>query len=161
MITRTIGNKLIGMGRKLARKEGKTELAVELSDHSINVRMVDVQSDTYAWDPGLYRYGNVFLSEYANPIKPRVRHNKELENKDMAEMTEGNEDNIDGPVASQEDAEPEVISSNRYVSYMKQELIESLLNPRQQWRIIAYALIGLGIVQAMTLVAALAAAGAF
>lgn len=152
-----LGTKLIKTGRKVGRKDGRTELEVTLSDHSIDVRMVDVNSDRHAWDDTLYRYGNVFLSGYANPIKPTVRANTELEEPDTADMKEG--DGVED--LAREDRHTQLISSGRYSEFMKQQLIESILNPDEQWKKILYVVVGVAFLQMATLMAALSAAGMF
>lgn len=148
-----IANWGIGFFRKLGRKPGESELAVELSDHSINVRMVETDTEQRAWDDNLYRYGNVFIDGYANPIKPSVEYNEELEDPDTVDVEEGSAEDSDSHV--------ELISSPRYRDYMRQDLIGQLLNPREQWRIIAYAVIGLALIMAINLVVTLSAAGVF
>jgi len=87
-------NILISMGRSIGRATG-CELAVDLSEHSINASMQLPNRDTAAWDDNLYRSGCVFVDGYANPIKPRVRANKDLENPDTISHREGETDDTD------------------------------------------------------------------
>lgn len=150
-----IGNALIGLGRKIGRSEGQSELAVTISDHSIDAHMVETSKENLAWDDNLYRHGNVFVKGYANPVKPVVNHNKELENPDTVELEEGDGD-TDSDV---DDTHVELISSPRYRDYMRQDLISQLLNPREQWRLIAYAIIAVGFILVINLVVTLSAAG--
>lgn len=142
-----MGNLLLNVGRKMARADGR-ELAVDLSDHSINIKMARPDGDTQAWDPDLYHRGNVFVDGYANPIKPVVDKNKELEEPDTVD-----EEATDGHV--------EMISSSRYADYMKQDLISQLLNPKEQWRLLAYGIIALGVLQFFGIIITLYASGGF
>lgn len=147
-----LGNWLIRRGRGIGRKEGESELAVILSDHSIKTRMVDTDRDDLAWDHNLYRHGNVFIQDYANPIKPRVDHDPELQNSDEIQ--------VDPPEDAHEDEHVQMISSNRFASFMKQQLIESLLNPREQWRLILYAIVGVAVLQFVTIIGIAMTSGA-
>lgn len=146
-----IGNALISFGRRLARADG-SEVAVDLSSHSISIKMMRPDKEQRAWDPDLYHSGNVFLNEYANPIKPISRPNKELEEPDTVDCVVP-----DGG----EERHVEMISSERYGAYMKQDLISQLLNPQEKWRLLAYAILGVGFLTVCTLMASLSAAGAF
>lgn len=156
-IRATIGTKGIAFFRKFARADGGTELKVTLSDHSIDVRMVDVDDNAHAWDDTLYRYGNVFLSGYANPIKPTVNANTELEEPDTADMDES----VGGYQKQSDGVHTQLISSGRYSEFMKQQLIESILNPDAQWKKILYVVLAVAFMQLATLMAALSAAGMF
>jgi len=148
-----LANRLIGMGRKVGRGAGR-ELKVELSDHTINLSMADPSEESLAWDDDHYRYGCMFYRDYSNPIKPTVRQHKDLDDPDVVEAE-------DGPEVVEDDVHTELISSPRYRAYMRQDLIDSLLTPRTQWRLIAFAVIALGIVMTANLIATLSAAGLF
>lgn len=139
-----LANWLIRRGRGLGRSAGY-ELAVELSDHSIKTTMVDPSDDDLAWDDGLYKHGGVFHEDYANPLKIRVNERKNLEDPDEVELEEGDEE-ADG------DVHTEVISSKRYAGYMRQHLIEQLLTPRSQWKLAVLGIIGLGLLQLLTII---------
>lgn len=152
-----VANALIARGRSIGRSAG-CEMRVELSDHSVDARMVDPDREGLAWDSSLYKHGNVFLEGYANPIKPRVNRHKELEDGDTASLDETEHD---GTEDGTEDTGVELISSGRYAAFMRQHLIEQLLNPSEHWRLIVYAVVGLAILQTATLFVALAAAGVF
>jgi hypothetical protein len=165
MTVRTyIANTLIDYGRAIGRS-ADSELAVEVSDHSIEIGMEQPDETQRAWDANLYRRGCLFLSGYANPIKPRVRHHDDLENPDEAfidESTAGDAEATDGDESEAEtDDSPHVslIASSRYKDYMRQDLISQLLNPRAQWRLIAYAVIALTILMFINVFISLAAAG--
>ena len=159
-----IANTLIGTGRSIGRSEGKSELAVVVSDHSITARMVDVDESKLAWDSDMYRYGNLYVEGYANPVKPTVETHTDLEEPDTASIDtsdvadeqpdEADTDYTDSPHVS-------LISSPRYREYMRNDLISQLLNPRQQWRLIAYGIIALAIVMVINVVITLSAAGVF
>lgn len=131
------------------------ELVVELSEHSIEIELERPDKEKRAWDPSLYKSGNVFLSGYANPIKPQVRSNPTLENHDEATIKEGN--------GGGEDTEhvPAVIASSRFRTYMQQDLISQLLTPQERWKQILYALIIFGGLMLINVVISLSAAGAF
>lgn len=149
-----LGNWLLSAGRRLARADGR-ELAVDLSNHSIDIQMTKPDREEQAWDPDLYSRGNVFLEGYANPIKPVARHNKELEEPDAVDVEESDEGDTG------DDVHTEVISSERYAMYMKQDLISQLLNPQEKWRILAYAILGIGGLVLVNLVMTASAAGVF
>jgi hypothetical protein len=113
-----------------------------------------------AWDDSLYKRGNLFVDGYANPIKPKVRYNKDLENPNTIDVQEG-----DTP----DDREPEddstnhleLISSPRYREYMRQDLISQLLNPQEQWRLIVYGIIALGALQFLSIIITMYVTGGF
>lgn len=152
-----IANALIARGRSIGRSAG-LEMKVELSDHSIDVAMADPDREDLAWDGDLYKHGNVFIHGYANPVKPTVNYNEALEDPDTVEV-EGSD--CEGAQSVAEDAHVELISSPRYRDYMRQDLISQLLNPREQWRLLAYGIIALGILMLPTMILSAAAAGVF
>lgn len=114
---------------------------------------------TRAWDPNLFRYGQMYRSGYANPIKPVVNHNPELENPDTI-AADGGTVTVDD-VDEDDNKHVELISSTRYREYMRQDLISQLLNPREQWRKVVWAVIALAIIMGMNFMATLSAAGVF
>lgn len=133
------------------------QLKVEASDHSLNVSYTQPDQDTRAWDSNLYRNGNLFVKGYANPIKPRVVHNDQLENPDTIDVEEGDAvDTSDG-----DDQHVSLISSSRYRDYMRQDLVSQLLTPQEQWKLIAYGIIGVAIVQFLTIIITMYVNGAF
>ena len=134
------------------------QLVVELSQHSIEIDLERPDNDKRAWDPSLYKSGNVFLSGYANPIKPRARANDNaLEQHDTVDVDEGEATEVD----PERDRHVSVISSSRFKTYMKQDLISSLLTPNEQWKMLAYAVGGLAVLVLINVVVSLSAAGAF
>ena len=135
-----------------------TELVVETSDHSIEISMEKPgPSDGRAWDPHLFKKGQLFVKGYANPIKPSVETNHELGESDEITIEEGQ-----GEIEEEEEeAHVEIISSGRYRQYMNQELISQLLNPREQWKIVVYAVIALAFMMLINLVVTLQISGAF
>lgn len=145
-----LGNLLLNLGRKLARADGR-ELAVDLSDHSIGIKMAKPDTDELAWDPDLYHRGCVFVDGYANPIKPVVNRNKTLEDPDT----------IDAEQPENEERHVEMISSSRYGDYMKQDLISQILNPKEHWRLLAYGILGLLVLQFFAIIVTLYATGGF
>jgi hypothetical protein len=98
----TIANGIIGIGIAVGELMGLKQV-VELSDHSIECGMEPVDKDRRAWDTSLYKNGNVFLSNYANPIKPRVNHNTELENPDSVYVDEGEPDERTQPATPKQE----------------------------------------------------------
>lgn len=132
-------------------------MAVTVSDHSIDVRMVDPSDESLAWDGSMYRYGNLFIDGYANPIKPRVEAHKDLAQEDTAHIEEGGDDSE----TDSDDSHTKLISSKRYAQFMRQDLMESILNPREQWRLIAYAVIALAVLMLANVFISLSAAGVF
>lgn len=165
MIRELIANSFIAAGRSIGKLSG-LELQVELSDHSINVEMVKPDQDTRAWDPSMFKSGNLFLDGYANPIKPRVRTNQDLEEPDTAELEEGEvEGDVEQPqLESGEEADDKhayLITSGRYREYMRQDLISQLLTPESRWNILVWAVVGLGVLQFFAIVITMWATGSF
>lgn len=176
--------------RRMFRTLFGTELVVETSDHSIEISMERPgPSSSRAWDPHLFKRGQLFVKGYANPIKPVVETRHELGESDRVSLTEGEigkareayqrgeideeelEDRIGSAIASDldelEDEElggrshKEIISSGRYRQYMHQELISQLLNPREQWKLIVYAVLALAFLMVVNLVVTLQITGVF
>jgi len=153
-----LGNKFIGFGRKLGRGAGY-ELAVEVSDHDITARMERPDKTERAWDEDLYKRGNMFVAGYANPIKPSVDYNRDLEDPDTVDVVEGDTDaDSDGEDDTTEE-DVQLIASPRYREYMQQDLISQILNPREQWRLLAYGIIALGILTMFNIALSLSASG--
>lgn len=160
----SISNTFLTWGRKLGRS-ANLELEVELSEHSIEIGMVNPNGDDRAWDENMYKYGNVFPKGYANPIKPVVAENKQLEDPDTVKL-QGSDESGTQAVSEDDDGDEDdghvkLISSPRFGAFMRQKLIESLLNPREQWRLIMYAVIGVGVLQFLGIIATLWATGTF
>jgi hypothetical protein len=153
-----LATRIIGFGRKIGRSFGY-ELAVVVSDHSIKLKMVNPDNtEQRAWDDNLYRHGNVFMSGYANPIKPKVEQHSGLENKDRARL----HDTVTVPDGGEEQAErvhTQLMSSGRYQDYMLQDLISQVLNPQEQWKKLFYAVIGTAVIASLSLIASASAAG--
>lgn len=139
------------------------ETKVELSDHSIKVEYALPNIDTRAWDSNLYRNGNVFVDGYANPIKPTVNYHEDLENPDTIDVEEGESGEEDDNSESDEDDGPHVslISSPRYRDYMRQDLVSQLLTPNEQWKLLAYGILGVAILQFFTIIITMWATGQF
>lgn len=119
---------------------------VEISDHSVTVEWTTPDQDSRAWDLDLFKRTNVFVRGYANPIKPVVDYHEQLENPDTVDV-EGS-DVADDETGGEDDDGPHVslISSARYRDYMRQDLVSQLLTPQEKWRLLAYGILGLGIV---------------
>lgn len=159
----TLAESLIGMGRSVGQSVG-LELVVEVSDHSIELGMEEPNKTARAWDSDLYSSGNVFVSGYANPIKPRVEYRQELEEPDTVDVTEGDTDEREGSEDEAEDEDEQhvqLISSGRYRDYMRQDLISQLLTPDAQWRTMVYAVIAVAALQFISIIVTLYATGTF
>lgn len=129
------------------------EPCVELSQHSIEISLERPNKEKRAWDDSLYKSGNVFVSGYANPIKPTVNENSELENHDTVNIDESNEGE------PEPDKNVSVIASSRFRTYMKQDLISQLLTPQEQWKLIAYAVGVLAVLMFFNVFVSMSAAG--
>jgi hypothetical protein len=145
------------MGRFFGRLAG-LQLAVEVSDHSINVKMESVDKSERAWDTDLFKSGNLFVSNYANPIKPRVSHNPNLETPNEVEAVDGNPD---GDTEPDNDRHAQLISSGRYREFMRQDLISQLLTPESRWNILVWAVISVAVLQFLGIIITLWATGSF
>lgn len=146
------------------------KLKVELSDHSIEHSYALPDKDSKAWDMGMYKNGNLFPKGYANPIKPIVKHNENLENPNEIDHKEGSPESSDGASSDAPQLEGEtegerthvqLISSSRYRDYMRQDLVSQLLTPKEQWKLIAYGVLGLGILMFLSMIITLYVNGAF
>lgn len=158
-----LANWFIGTGRAIGRKTG-LEMAVELSDHSIEAAMVNPERDDMAWDDRMYKHGNVFVAGYANPVKVRVNVGEKLEDPDTVELEESDAERFvhaEEELEEADESHTELISSGRYRDYMRQDLISQLLNPREQWRLLAYGIIAVGVLQLMSWAIILWATGSF
>lgn len=152
----TLATTMLNTARSMGRILG-TELVIECSEHSIETSMETPEQDDRAWDSNLYKHGQMFYSGYSNPIKPTVDVNKSLEEPDTVDIeegTEGDENDAEGP-------HTELISSARYRAYMRQDLISQLLTPKEQWQMLAYGLLVLGVFQLLTVATVLWATGSF
>jgi len=147
---------VVGIGQSIGLKQ-----KVEISDHTVSVELTLPDQDTRAWDKDHFRHSNVFMKGYANPIKPVVRHHPNLEEKDTvhlqaqsetlqheANQTAEDEDNHADEESETEDSSDDthvsLISSSRYRDYMRQDLVSQLLTPQEQWKLIAYGILALG-----------------
>lgn len=157
MITDKIANSLISMGRSIGRLGGN-QLAVEVSEHSIKTEMESPDKTERAWDTDLYKRGNLFVAGYANPIKPRVQHNEELENPNTVEAEDGEPD--DGS-ETPGDVDAKLISSGRYQEFMRQDLISQLLTPETRWNKLLYGMLAIGAIGFFQIIVTLYATGSF
>jgi len=148
----TIANWFVRRAVGIAEALG-TERVIEVSEHSIGISFEVPGKENRAWDGRLYESGQLYHSDYANPIKPKVESNADLDEPDTAYVKVSEE--------KEEDKEPFLITSNRYKSYMTQDLIDSLLTPREKWRLIAYAVIGTAFLVVTNLIVSLGNAGLF
>jgi len=152
----TIASSALNTARIFGRALG-TELVVETSQHSIETKMEVPDREERAWDPDLYKHGQLYYQDYANPIKPTVDSHSELEDPDTIDVREG-ETQTD---RSEENGSIQMIASPRYRKYMRQDLISQLLTPKEQWKLIAYGVLGLGVLQFLAIAVTLYATGSF
>lgn len=132
------------------------EIAVEVSNHSIETKMVLPGKSDRAWDGQMYKHGNLFVDGCANPIKPRVQSNAALDDPDTVD--------VEVHKVEEEDANVSVIASERYSTYMKQRLAAQLLNPSERIKLITYAMMalaGLMLMQFIAVAAIAASVGVF
>ena len=157
MVREAIATWFVRSGRSIGRLLG-CELKVDVSDHSIQTSMVKPDKERWAWDDTLYKKGCLFVDGYANPVKPSVDYNKDLEDPDTVTVKESEQQATEDDT---EDSEEHVsmISSPRYREYMRQDLISQMLNPREQWRLVVYAVIALAVLMLGNVFISLSAAG--
>jgi hypothetical protein len=133
------------------------QLAVEVSDHSIDIQLEKPNHEQRAWDTNLYSDGNLFVEGYANPIKPRVEYNEDLENPDTIDVEDGDPDEHTQDFESERHVE--LISSPRYRDYMRQDLISQILTPDTRWKLLAYAVGVVAFLVVVNVMVSLSAAG--
>lgn len=115
------------------------ELAVNAGGQTLEAKMVPPKkTKELAWDDQLYVKGNLFVGDYANPIKPTVNYNQSIEEPDTVDVKAPNAD-----VDVDDDAHVSVISSPRYSLFMMQDLVSQLLNPSERLTMIQWVLIGI------------------
>lgn len=143
-----------GLGRSLG-----CELVVEPSDHSIELEMSVPDTDKRAWDDNLYQSGGIFPKDQANPVKILVERNAGLENPNEVRVEDPVADGGETVDGDEEDRHVKAISSSRYQEYMRQDLISQILNPREQWRLIFFAVLGVALLGVINMMLGLSAAG--
>lgn len=140
----------IGTARSFGNMLG-CELAVNAGGQTLDAKMVPPKkTKDVAWDDSLFVKGNLFVGDYANPIKPTVNHNQGLDTPDTVDVEASEE--------GEEDAHVSVISSPRYRLYMIQDLVSQLLNPSERLTMIQWILVAIAGMQVMILVMAAAIA---
>lgn len=145
-----IANFALGMGRSIGNSMG-CELAVDVSGHSIETKMVPPKPNSErAWDDDLFVKGNLFVNDYANPVKPVVEHNEGIDDPDQVELETSDE--------GDDDVHTSVISSKRYGLFMMQNLVSELLNPSERLTTIQWILVGIAGMLLMTLLGVFAIA---
>lgn len=121
------------------------ELAVNAGGHTLDAKMVPPKkTKELAWDDELYVQGNLFVGDYANPIKPTVDYNKSIEEPDTV--------GVEASENGETDAHVSVISSPRYSLFMMQDLVSQLLNPSERLTVIQWVLIGIAGMLLVTLI---------
>ncbi|WLW38201.1 hypothetical protein [Halorubrum spindle-shaped virus-BLv25] len=136
------------------------KLQVVVSDHSVKIKFVKPDKDTRAWDSNLFKNANLFVQGYANPFKPRVEHNSKLENPDTIDIQEGEPDG-ENDETDGSNGDVSLIASSRYRDYMRQDLVSQLLTPKEQWKLIAYGVLAIGVLQFLAIIVTLYATGTF
>lgn len=152
-------NATVSMAESVAYAAG-FQLRVITSDHSVQIKFVKPDKDTRAWDTNLFKNANLFVEGYANPIKPRVEHNSKLENPDTVAVREG-EPGGETEETAGSDRDVSLIASSRYRDYMRQDLVSQLLTPKEQWKLIAYGVLGLGVLQFVAILVTMYVTGTF
>lgn len=142
----TLATYAIGSARAFGNALG-CETAVEFSSHSIELKMVDPSTATYAWDPDLYVKGNAFYTGYANPIKPVVDKTATIKEPDEIDVEDGDPDESD---ASGDDRYVSLISSTRHVLAAQNNIISQLINPKERLKLIQWSLIAIAGVLVLT-----------
>jgi hypothetical protein len=89
---------LLNAVRGIARTFGY-ELKIVLTDHKILLKFDNPDREGSCWDKSHWTYGNIFIEGYANPVKPSIT----------------------------EDDKTEMITSDRYKTFMEQSLIDDML----------------------------------
>lgn len=155
MVRQWLATFAMGSARKFGRALG-CELVVEVSDHSIKTTMEVPDTSKRAWDGNLFRRGQLFVKGYANPIKPRIIRHDDREELDEVDVEEG-----DGAADAEDDRRLELIPSTRYREYLNQHLISELVNPQEQWQLLVYGIIALGVLLFVNMIVTLHATGSF
>lgn len=128
------------------------EIAVDCSGHELETRMVPPKATKErAWDGDMYVKGGLFVDGYANPIRPKAVRNKEISESDEVAADGGSAD-------VQQGEHYEIISSKRYASIVKNDLISQLINPAERLSTIQWVLIGMAGMMLMILVVLVAVA---
>lgn len=131
----TIATFALNSARSFGNQLG-CELVVETSDHSLHTTMETPNSTTRAWDPNLWVKGQLYLRDYANPIKPYVERHLDQGEQDQARIQS----------SELEDGEDHtgIVTSTMYRMYQDQHLASELMLPSEKWKRIFWAVIGLG-----------------
>ena len=124
---------------KKARKFGRMlgcEVVVEDRGHTLAVTMEPPNTNKRAWDPRLWKSGQLYVEGYANPVKPVVRRTDRENEMDDIDVTVGvNNEGAD---------DVGMLPSYRYQIHQDQHTISELVNPQEQWRLLMYAVIAVG-----------------
>ena len=125
----------IKRARSFGNKLG-CELVVEDQGHTLAAPMEPPNTTKRAWDPRLWKSGQLYVEGYANPVKPVVRRTDR----------ENEMDEIDVSVGVNNEGAEDVgmLPSYRYQIHQDQHTISELVNPQEQWRLIMYAIIAVG-----------------
>lgn len=128
-----------------------TELVVDVSDHSIDIKMKVPNKTERAWDSNLYKRGQLFRAGCANPVKVVLDESGTLEEEDSVDIVEG----------SGGRGETTVMASQRYKTYMLQKTIKDMAMPTSHWHKVIYGMIALGALGLFQIIVTLWATGSF
>lgn len=121
------------------------QIVVETSPHSLHVSFEKPNTMQRAWDPGLFKRGQLYVKGYANPVKPIARQTTSHTEKDEVDMIDTYEGKGNAPVVvgdgGKQMQHTEIISSPRFHSLMQQKIIEAMVRPEQQWKTIVYIML--------------------
>jgi len=136
-----IATKAINSGRSFGRALG-CQLVVTVDNQRIRTSMAPPGSRKGKnWDPEMYYRGQMFYRDYVNPIKPIVKRNDDVEEKDQTYLYTEQPDDTDDTESPQRT----MMASARYKVHMANDMISELVTPSEQWDKIFYGIILLGI----------------
>lgn len=147
-------NKSRNFGRKLG-----CELVVENTPHSLNTSMEVPSRTERAWDPELWKHGQLFQAGHANPVKPVTVRNiptGELNEADVQAETE--KIVVDGEEKTQH---VELVTSELYNEYQDNHLASEIINPTSRWKTVILMIAGLIVVAILSLMLNAHIAGVF
>jgi len=141
---------LVGTSISIGRSLG-ADVAVTLDNQTVDVDMVVPGSeDGRVWDGELYAKGMVYYAGYANPIKPVVSKDSDVEKRDTA-LVYTNDDG--GPYT-------EMMVSERYKTHMSNHMISELVTPDEKWNKVVLGMVLLGaLIMVSSLISVLVATG--
>lgn len=155
MVRSEVATVVMGVARSFGRTLG-CELVVDASETSLEISMEKPDTQERAWDSNLYQSGNLFIDGYANPVRPEIVPADDKGQLDDVDVTEGETD-----ADESEESEVGLIPSHRYQTFMSQQMLSELMNPREQWKLIVYAVLGVAALGFIQIIVTLYATGSF